>query len=271
MFLKLHRPAGPLSSYIELLTYYEGFNPSHRVERLLPEGVVEIIIDLTEIDKFIYDNHSLVEKQTCKYAWISGLRKEYISISALPHSSMMIIRFRPGMAYPFLGMPVIEIRGQVVDADILLPDAAFLREQLVESVFVEQRFRVVEDYLLRQLFKNGAIPHFIPGMMDKITGNPSALALSALIDDCGFSHKHFIYLFKKYVGLPPKQFMRIMKFQGTLREIEAKEEIYWPDIAYSSGYFDQAHFIHEFKSFSGLNPTDYLQKKGPDINYIPIA
>lgn len=96
MILRLHVPSPLLSEYIEMLTYYEDYSPGHSIERLLPEGVVEIIIDMTEDPKYIYDNHTLATIQSCRRSWISGMRSRYISISVVRRSAMFVIRFRRG-------------------------------------------------------------------------------------------------------------------------------------------------------------------------------
>ncbi|MBK9014034.1 MAG: hypothetical protein IPM82_08060 [Saprospiraceae bacterium] len=94
MIVKFCQPPPPLSQYVELLTWYADYQPDYAHERLLPQGVVELIIDLTDPPKFIYDNDSLAVTQTCRKAWIAGLRHEYITISAVPGSSMLVVRFR---------------------------------------------------------------------------------------------------------------------------------------------------------------------------------
>jgi AraC-like DNA-binding protein len=97
------------------------------------------------------------------------------------------------------------------------------------------------------------------------------LTIAAIQEKTGFSNKHFIHLFEKYVGASPKTYLRIMKFQRVLRAVEEARQIQWTDIAYSCGYYDQAHFIKEFKRFSGFNPGAYLSERGEFLNYLPVG
>ena len=151
MTFEVYFPTAPLNQFVESFTFYEDVLFDHSIERLFPEGVVEVIIDLTETPKFIYDNHHLTEIQTCKTAWVSGVRKEFISISALPHSAMFIIRFQPGMAYPFLHLPVQELNGQVIDADLIFgKHFCDIREQLLAAPSPQVKFSFMERYLLER-------------------------------------------------------------------------------------------------------------------------
>ena len=79
-----------------------------------------------------------------------------------------------------------------------------------------------------------------------------------------------IKLFKDNVGLTPKGFLKIIRFQKAIQEIGNTKKVDWTKVAFESGYYDQAHFINDFKIFSGFTPNQYLQKQYDHLNYIPI-
>src|SRR5580658_3788914 len=118
-----HLPAPPLDRFIAGFTWYKDYQPSHRLDRYLPNGNTEIIIDLTDESRYIYDNLTLKPLQSFKGLWISGLRKEYITIPSGAGQEMFIIEFRKGMAHSFLGMPLSEITGQVIEGPAILDNA----------------------------------------------------------------------------------------------------------------------------------------------------
>jgi AraC-like DNA-binding protein len=100
--------------------------------------------------------------------------------------------------------------------------------------------------------------------------NPTAQRLDQLSDEIGYSQKHFIHLFTQQVGVSPKQYLKIMRFQKVISAIENRESIRWSKIALESGYYDQAHFIHDFRLFSGFTPNEYMKRKAGTLNYIPM-
>jgi AraC-like DNA-binding protein len=94
--------------------------------------------------------------------------------------------------------------------------------------------------------------------------------MTELADQIGISSRRFIQLFSNEVGLTPKLFTRVRRFQQVLQNIQTGAELSWVDMAASCGYFDQAHFIHDFKEFSGINPSTYLAQKTGHLNHVPI-
>ena len=87
----------------------------------------------------------------------------------------------------------------------------------------------------------------------------------------GYSQKHFTQMFRKQVGVTPKSFLKIMRFQKAVRHIDAATDVDWGEIALASGFYDQAHFIHDFKHFSGFTPEQYAQIHTNYQNYIPVG
>jgi AraC-like DNA-binding protein len=94
--------------------------------------------------------------------------------------------------------------------------------------------------------------------------------IADMIDTIGVSPRWLTQVFRAEVGLTPKRYQRIQRFQAALCRIERNKHIDWADIAFASGYFDQAHFIHDFRAFSGLSPTDYYALRGARLNHVPM-
>ena len=80
MILKTHIPGFPLNQFIDSFIYYEGYHPEHSIDRFLPDGNTEIIIDFDDRPQHIYDNQTLKEIQACRHVWASGVRTEFITI-----------------------------------------------------------------------------------------------------------------------------------------------------------------------------------------------
>lgn len=269
-----HRPVFPLHHFVERLIYFEGMSVPHSLERFLPDGNTELIIDLTDQPQHIYHNKTLQQIQTCRYAWVSGIRTQPITIPSGRGSRMLIVAFKKGRAFPFYPFPISELTDIVVEADLVFGKKFHdLREQLLTSRSVERMFHLVEMFLLQQagnaLPTDGAarcIRYAVSNMIRK----PMLRRVHQLSEEIGYSQKHFISLFRQQVGILPKQYLRIMRFQRVISTMENHESLPWRDVALESGYYDQAHFIHDFKRFSGFTPGEYLKRKSSTLNYIPV-
>lgn len=275
MLFKTYIPSFPLSEFVSSFIYYEGFNPGHTIDRFLPDGNTELIIELTGQPNYIYDNDTLREKQACKNAWVSGVRTGFISIPSGRESKMFIVNFRKGRAYPFYTFPMNELSDHVVDADLVWGSAVMhLREQLLEAPCIDAMFPLVEKFLLA--LAGGRLNTDIPARcihyaMEHIVKHPHISSLKEISNAVGYSHKHLIDLFKKHVGVAPKTYLKIIRFQKAIAEIENGKHIQWSSIAAESGYFDQSHFIHDFRRFSGFTPGVYAEMKNGQLNYVPVA
>ena len=95
--------------------------------------------------------------------------------------------------------------------------------------------------------------------------------LKQMSDKIGFSQRTFIQRFSEAVGLTPKTFCRMHRFQRVLKLIHDAREVDWTDVSLSCGYFDQAHFIHDFRAFAGINPTTYMLHKTEHLNHVPLV
>lgn len=286
MLLHLHRPTPPLDRFVELVTYYAGFQPDHSKERLLPDGAVEIIVDLTEAPKRTFDREHLTPSVAYRDAWISGMRRSWIVIEAAPGSSMVVIRFRPGGAYPFLGFGVEGIADVVEQLDdVVGPAAPSLRDRILEASTTEARMAAVEAWLLERARGRLEASPVIEHLTNRLF-TPGGVRIADVVEEVGFSQRHVRSLFRKWVGLPPKQYGRIRRFQQLIGELASRsrvdpitaghlrgrpiEEPDWTDLALAHGYYDQAHLANEFREFSGLTPRGYVTAYRGLENYLPI-
>ena len=152
MIFTNHIPEPPLDNYLECLFHFEGYKPEHSIEKLVPDGSINIIIELDGKERHVYDNETLSPKKTYSKAWLSGMHKDYISISALPDSELFVIRFKPGGCFPFLKIPVEEINDQVMDAQEILGDKIIVfREELLQIEGAENKLVFGEKWVKEHL------------------------------------------------------------------------------------------------------------------------
>lgn len=272
MLLRLHIPAFPLDQFVGHFIYYEGYNPEHSIDRFLPDGNTEIIFNFHDAPQYIYDNQTLKEIQACHNVWASGVRTEFISIPSGKQAAMFVIHFKKGMAYPFFPVPLNEMTDRVVDADLLWGrNFAHLKEHMLEIKDIDLKFAAAESFLLKHFQKKFSVNPAVEYALKEIIVSPDQLNLGRMSNKIGYSQKHFISMFKQQVGVTPKAYLKIMRFQKAIAEIEQTRAVDWTGISLDCGFYDQAHFIHDFKSFSGFTPEEYLQRKSDLVNYVPVA
>lgn len=187
---------------------------------------------------------------------------------------MIVVYFKKGSAYPFFPIPMNEISDCVVDADLLWGSwFSSLRERLLETNDVTRRFEILEDSLLKQfasrLIQNPCVEHAVR----RIISQPDQMSLTKISQEIGYSQKHFINMFKASVGITPKAYLKIARFQKAIVEIEQRATVNWTTISQDCGFYDQSHFINDFRLFSGFTPEQYLRRKTESnyLNYVPVG
>lgn len=272
MVFARHIPVYPLNQFIESFIYYRDYNPSHSIDRFLPDGNVNAVFDLTDYPKYIYDNESLKEIQACRHIWFSGIRNKFITIPSGKESEMFIINFHKGKAYPFVQMPLDELTDSVVDGDlVLISEIMDLREMILNTGMVSQKFITAEKFLLKKFYSKLIVNPFTNFAVNAIVEAPRNSSIENISAKVGYSQKHLINIFKKNVGITPKSFLKIVRFQKAVEEINRRKKINWTAIALECGYYDHAHFINDFKTFSGFTPNEFSQKQSDYLNYVPIG
>lgn len=245
--------------WIETLFCYREFMPDHSIERVVPTGHIFLIFELDGILRHSYDNETLEPNGDFSGVWLSGIQSNAISISAHQNSSMFVIQFKPYGAFPFLGLAAQETLDRIVPAQDLFGEGILeLQSNLVTETDTAKRFSLALEWLLGRYDSSLSPPPELIEFIDAFTHNAHT-ALQDLCETYSTSQKNLIDQFKKFVGLTPKYYQRMLRFNELLRKIQHQQQIDWSSVAYDCGYTDQSHFIREFRHFSGFNPRKFVE------------
>jgi AraC-like DNA-binding protein len=261
-----------LKDHIESVLYFKGLNPNHSIERIVPTGHVFVVFELDNIPRNTFDNKTLRPLETYTKVWISGTHRKFISISAHQQSEMLAIQFKPAGAFPFLHFPIQELNDKVVSAkEIFGTEVIKLREEILIAENPQAKFNLVSNWLEERYDNKKNAPEHLLAFIERLQKEPVS-NLKKVIDSYPATQKQLIVHFKKYVGLTPKYFHRILRFNEILKKLNENEKISWTDVAYSCDYSDQSHFIKEFFLFSGFNPKDFIKREFPkeQTNFFPL-
>ena len=264
-------PSPPLSAYVESFCFSEGEVTLHTKERRLPDGQVALVINLGHEVIRVSSQEQADQFQSFHGGVLSGAHSQFTVLDPTTLVTTIYVGFKPGGARPFLPLPAKELANQVVDLSSLFGTAAdALREQLQAAQTKEDRVCILERFLLARVAWEQAPPSAVTFALASFQVGHRRPSVSEVTAQLSLSPKRFIHLFEEAVGLTPKVFCRLLRFQEVLRLTVNGQPICWADLALSCGYFDQAHFIHDFQAFSGLTPQAYLAQRSPHRNHVPL-
>jgi AraC-like DNA-binding protein len=240
-----HVPSGPLADYVELFWYWRGHSVPRSAERVLPMGTMELVIRLGAYG--------------APAGGISGPHSNAFLIERTNNDELLGIHFKPGGAFPFLGSPAGDLRNRYVQLEDLWgrERANALIAVLHEAPSIHAKFAILEQWLLRIGGRSLERHPAVAFALAKFRHDWALGSVGKVVDTVNLSQRRFIAVFRDQVGLTPKVYCRIQRFQRILDRVAYASHVDWLETALACGYFDQSHFIHDFCEFTGLRPTDY--------------
>jgi AraC-like DNA-binding protein len=260
MFYLTYAPGPPLSEFVDYFWLFDGGH-APRKEWIVPSGTIELVINLRDDEICIQNRGQSDQPKRLSGAVLSGPYSSIFVVDAMQHESMLGVHFKPGGAFPFLGALASELTDTHADvAELWGPSGFELRERLCGVSTHRARFQIMEAVLTDRLrrSRNGhlAVALAIDGFGPYGTG----ASVRDVARDVGMCQRRFRKVFADQVGLTPKVFCRILRFQRVRTLAGQSEKPDWAWIASTCGYFDQSHLINEFQEFSGSSPTQYLRR-----------
>jgi AraC-like DNA-binding protein len=254
LFLK-HSPAAPIAEFVEYLWLLRDA-PAHGRERIFPTGALELVINLDEDQVRIYDEAGACRRFSGSV--LSGAYGRPFVIDTAEHAFAMGVHFRCGGAFPFTrGTAPGELACGHVDLGMLWgTGASALREQLCAARSHAARFRILERALLDALEQRRVDARMQWAARRLSTGTER---VRDVVASSGFSHRYFESLFRDTVGMTPKLFSRVQRFQRTLEAFRKPASASWARLASDCGFYDQAHLIRDFAEFAACTPSQFLE------------
>jgi AraC-like DNA-binding protein len=261
-----------LTRHIESILYIKDFTPEHSIERVVPTGHIFIIFELDDITRHTFHNKSLKVLNEYSKVWVSGTHRNFISISAHQDSEMLVIQFKPTGSYPYLHFPVYEISDKVVSAEEIFGEEIWeLRHTILQAATPHEKLNIAADWLTDRFDSRKEVPEYLLRFVERLE-KEAVSNLNEIIGAYPYTQKQLIQHFKKYIGITPKYYHRILRFNEIMKMINKEEKVSWSYVAHNCDYSDQSHFIKEFFLFSGFNPREFIKMdfSKDDTNFFPL-
>ncbi|MET7029946.1 helix-turn-helix domain-containing protein [Sediminicola luteus] len=255
-----YMPCESLRPFVEL--FWEGSfnaNASGQISmQLIPNGCLELIIHLNDLHCNLQKDNSW--SQTPDYMIIGMFTQPY-EVRFENHVKVFAIRFKPEAIYNVFGVPASKLKERYEDMSMVLGSSfRDFSHRLREEKSVGGMIRNTEKYLLKCLLENKIDLNYVNSAADLIR-NTKGIKIEDLPNRLYISQRQLEREFKDKVGISPKHYLRITRINEVLRMLSANRPIDLTSVAYHCGYFDQAHFIKDFKRITGIKPTIYIRER----------
>jgi AraC-like DNA-binding protein len=258
MQLIRYRPTPPLNRYVECFWWSQRDEPQEHSEHMLPSGGAQLLFALHE-RPILCRPSAAGNLITWSGSIVHGPQSSYYVAGSKPKGGTVGVSFRPGAAGAVLGASMEELADRHVSLDAIWGTRGVdLQHRLLSAAEPKDVFRILERSLSAQIHRPLLIHPAVARALASFPAEKSWLMrVSDLQRASGYSPRHFIALFRSAVGLNPKHYCRIRRFNFAVRSMVAGDGQGFCDIAAAAGYSDQAHLAREFREFAGVAPTEY--------------
>jgi len=172
------------------------------------------------------------------------------------------VNFHVGEAFPFLAVPLVELRDEITLLDTLdTPSLMVLYGRLYEAKALAERVALIEQWLLDRLALGKARSPIIPATLAALRHNDGQIAIPSLADTFAISQRQLERLYQMQVGMTPKHYARLLRVEAARLALKNLNQKSTTDLAVDLGFYDQSHFIREFSAVIGMTPYRYLARK----------
>lgn len=235
------------------------------VYRSVADGCVEMVFHYQSAFEELTDNGT-------GHNWLSGIHFQSNAYRRFETKSSFGIfgAYIYPFAIPYLfGIPSHQTSNEMLELDTFLPvEGSVLEEQIMLARDNEERVALLTAFLEKRLLAVKAKDPAILMAIKHVIHRQDHLTVDDLARKYNLSTRQFNRKFKEYSGFNPKLYMRLMRFNRAVKLYAYSKSL--SEVAYECGYYDQSHFIHEVKEFTGYHPSFYFsgEAEGTEYRYI---
>lgn len=248
-------PGKDLAPFVRSLWFVRGA-PVRRFERILPQAVAHLIVNLSEPYRLLTRGGEVVGEPFTG-AFVSGLQREYLVIENPETLWQCGAELTPAGVAAFTTTPLTELTDRVQDAGPVIPWSDGWRARLQKAGDADDTLEVLQQLLRSARRREFAIDERVARALRALDADPD-IPIASLAAELGLSAGGFAGLLRRGAGITPKAYADLARFVRFLGEIPFEAMPTWSELVARSGYYDQAHFVRSFKRYAGVTPTEYL-------------
>ncbi len=253
----VHHPL--LKNYIKFFweLHIENTQLNHKI---IPQKNINLRFNLNETPQYVCSNG---KEYLLEDVYFSGLQDHFRNARLKLNGNVDVlgICFFPDGFFPFLKIPVSEFKNQLLGAgEVGFKLASTISERLKEAPNVAARLNILENELSSLLDDRNYMPESFRQLFNVLKQNDNSIQISEFCHRNNIGMRQLERMYNKYVGVSAMTYSTLNRFHNSLNQVLYHEYSKLSDIAYGNGYFDQMHFIKEFKRFAGNTPKSFVHQ-----------
>jgi len=228
-------------------------NPQRQT--IVPDGCMEMIFHYGDLYKQYIENNNSIIQPRC---FVFGQLTQPLDIEPTGETGIFSVRFHPSGFMPFATIPIKEMENKAVSLEKLFAkDGEEIERNILNANTTIERITLIEKFLLSRLANTDLISRIVKSTVETILTTGGQLNVYELSKQLNINRRQLERKFSSAIGLSPKQLSKTIRLQATLKMLLNKQFTSLTALAYEGEYYDQAHFIKDFKEFTGLTPKEF--------------
>lgn len=228
-------------------------------QRIVPDGCMEMIFHGGDLYRqYTEDGGSIIQPR----CFVFGQITKILEIEDTGKTDIFSVRFHPGGFAPLVNFPLKDMENRAVPLfDLFGQRSVSLEKKILSSGSFEEKISIIETFLLNELMSPKTIDRITKSCVDIMLQLNGLIQVEDLSGQLKIHRRQLERRFSTVVGLSPKQLSKMIRIQSTLKSLAQNEFANLASVAYDNNYYDQAHFIKDFKEFTGLSPKKFYSGK----------
>jgi len=249
-------PHKDLSDFVKCYWTLEGPKEAmpHR-QRIVPDGCMEMIFHYGDLYRqYLDDDYSIIQPR----CFVFGQLTRPLEIEPTGETGIFSVRFQPGGFMPFAAISLKEMDNKAIALEQLFgKDGLEIESKILNAGTASERIRLIEAFLMQRLEDTTMTDRIVKSTIHTIITANGQLPVNKLSEQMNINRRQLERKFSSNVGLSPKQLSKVVRLQAALKMLLNRQFTSLTTLAYEGEYYDQAHFIKDFKEFTGRTPKEF--------------
>lgn len=253
---QIYPPSQDLAALVEC--YWTLESPKEKTPEkntIVPDGCMKMIFHYGDLYKQYSENGNIVFLPRC---FVIGQLTRPLEVEPTGETGIFFVRFHPYGFLPFATIPIKEMENTAVTLEKLFgKEGKEIEKKILAAGSTSERIALIETFLLSRLIDTETIDHIVKSTVETILTANGQLSVDELSKQTNINRRQLVRKFSSAIGLSPKQLSKTIRLQATLKMLLNRKITSLVALAYQGEYYDQAHFIKDFKEFTGLTPKEF--------------